>query len=139
MQDFVGGRWDLAGYDLLQWHGALNLLPRSQRVVTLKTNLTTLENLVTILTAEYEPGLEQDPSLPGRSVNENEGAVELSGPSSSIRVRRALVSPPNPSNPATGPPAPAERSRPRGVAYPVVGAFENIPPVSSFIYLLFFV
>ena len=108
MQDFVGGPWDLAGYDLLQWHGALNLLPRSQHVLTLKTNLASLENLVTILTSEYETELGREPSLPSRSVNENEGAVEVSGPSATIRVRRTLIPPSRLSNPATGPPAPAE-------------------------------
>ena len=137
MQDFPGGPWDLAGYDLLRWHSAINLLPRSSRVVTLKNNLSTLENIVSVLTAISESELEREPSLFGRSVNENEGAVELSGPSSTIRVRRAPASLPHPSTPATGPPAPVARPRPRGVAYPVVGAFENIPPVSSFILFIF--
>ena len=37
----------------------------------------------------------------------------------------------HPSPPTTNPPVPAEHPRPRGLAYPMVGTFENIPPVSS--------
>ena len=132
MQNFPGGPWDLAGYDLLRWHSAINLLPRSQCVVTLKNNLYTLENIVSVLTADYEPEFEQEPTLPDRPADENEVTVETSGPSYSIRVRRALVPVSRSSPPATNPPVPAEHPRPRGLAYPVVGAFENIPPVSSF-------
>ena len=84
MQNFPGGPWDLAGYDLLCWHSAINLLPRSQRVVTLKNNLSTLENIVSVLTADYEPEFKQEPALPDRPADENKVAVETSGPSYSI-------------------------------------------------------
>jgi hypothetical protein len=149
MQNIPGGSWDLEGYDLLRWHGALNRLPRSRRVVTLKNNLSTLENIISVLTANYDPALEEELELPDPSVDEDEVAEVVpvldprnrranTLPPSSIRVKRSTIPPPPRTSrlppaslPANNPPAPAERPRPRGLAYPVVGALENLPPVSS--------
>ena len=130
MQNFPGGSWDLEGYDLLRWHGALNRLPRSRRVVTLKSNLTTLENIISVLTANYDPTLHDELEIPTPSVTEDKVSDEV--PIPVVQARRASTMPPEVIwvQRSTTIPVPALRSRTRHLANPVVGNFENLPSVS---------
>lgn len=77
MQHFPSGSWNLEGYNLLCWHGALNCLPHSRHVVTLKNNLTMLKNIISVLTAHYDLALNEEFGLPNPSVDEDKVAEEV--------------------------------------------------------------
>ena len=134
MQHFPCGPWDLDDCDVLCWHPALDRLPRSHFVVSLKNKLTMLEkkkkNIISVLTANYDPALHDELEVPAPSVAGDEVSDEVLIPI--IQTRHASTMPPEVIRVqrSTTIPVPVRQSRTRHLANPVVGQFENLPSVS---------
>ena len=92
MQHFPCGPWDLNDCDVLRWHPALNCLPRSRFVISLKNKLTMLKNIISVLTANYDPALHDELEIPAPSVAEDEVSDKV--PIPIVQARRASTMPP---------------------------------------------
>ena len=146
MQSFPSGSWDFDNCNILLWHGALNCLPQNRGITSLKHKLTTLQNMISLLNASYQPVLNNDSGPLEPSVDEEDAGdcsilirAQSMPPQPSRAPQSSMVPPIRPSrtqpsqSPTTPiPPACPERSNSRVITNLVVGKFENLPLVSSF-------